>query len=128
MEKNKYTESMQRLADIQLIEMLSGDTSDMDPLALIAAKAELKSRELSVDDVAEVQNRIESKKEVNNEPLTSSEKLTFALFCWFPGSWTRTLMFRADGYEQKCLEARKIMRTGLFVLLLAIVLMVVVFR
>ncbi|MGB5243747.1 MAG: hypothetical protein WBN50_09030 [Lutimonas sp.] len=49
----------------------------------------------------------------NNQPLTRRQKLLFGMICWGVQSWSQAESFKANGYNQKYIEAKKAMYTGL---------------
>ena len=49
----------------------------------------------------------------NNQPLTRKQKLLFGMICWGVQSWSQAESFKTNGYDQKYIEAKKAMYTGL---------------
>jgi len=60
----------------------------------------------------------------SNQPLSGMQKLLFAMFCWGVQSWNHAGNFKANGYDQKYIDARKAMYTGLVIYGLGIVLFI----
>lgn len=51
----------------------------------------------------------------NERPLTCMQKLLFGTLCWGVQSWGQAENFKKNGYDQKYLDAKKAMYTGLTV-------------
>ena len=65
-----------------------------------------------------------SNKTNNNQPLTRMQKLLFGMVCWGVQSWSQAESFKANGYDQKYIDARKAMYTGLAIYGLGITLFI----
>ena len=63
-----------------------------------------------------------SDKTKNKQPLTGKQKLLFGLVCWGVQSWSQAKSFKANGYDQKYIDARNAMHTGLAIYGLGITL------
>lgn len=61
----------------------------------------------------------------NNQPLTIQQKLMFGLFCWGTQSHGQVENFKTSGYNQKYVEAKKSMKTGIIIYGLSITLFIV---
>jgi hypothetical protein len=48
-----------------------------------------------------------------NQSLTRKQKLLFGMICWGVQSWSQAESFKTNGYDQKYIEAKKAMYTGL---------------
>lgn len=105
-----FTQIMSQRSDSELLEILSKTRDDYLPEAIAAAEAELKKRNLSVDEIGSANQEIKKKHEVlkekADEPLGSSWKiLTFLL----PGLVALLISgaLKAGGYERKSTELEK---------------------
>ncbi|MEJ6735947.1 MAG: hypothetical protein QNK84_02765 [Flavobacteriales bacterium] len=65
-----------------------------------------------------------SDKTKNKQPLTGKQKLLFGMVCWGVQSWSQAKSFKANGYDQKYIDARKAMHTGLAIYGLGITLFI----
>lgn len=48
-----------------------------------------------------------------NQPLTARQKLLFGMVCWGVQSWSQSNSFKTNGYNQKYMDSRRAMHTGL---------------
>lgn len=73
-------------------------------------------------------NKIEEKepsKELNSvQSLSARQKMLFTMFCWGVQSWGQADNFKANGYDQKYIDARKAMFTGLVIYSVGILLFI----
>ena len=64
-------------------------------------------------------NKLEEKNSLDNDkskqPLTVRQKLLFGMVCWGVQSWGQAKKFKALGYDQKYIDARKSMYTGIVI-------------
>lgn len=60
----------------------------------------------------------------NNQPLTINQKIMFGLFCWGKQSHGQADNFKTNGYNQKYVDAKKSMKTGLVVYGLSITIFI----
>jgi hypothetical protein len=60
----------------------------------------------------------------SKQPLSYPQKLLFGIFCWGVQSWGQAANFKAQGYDQKNIDARKAMCTGLVVYGISIMLLI----
>jgi hypothetical protein len=54
---------------------------------------------------------METSKKTQN--LSATQKLMFGMICWGVQSWSQAESFRKDGYDQKYIELKSAMYTGL---------------
>jgi len=48
-----------------------------------------------------------------NQTLTRKQKFLFGMICWGVQSWSQAESFKTNGYNQKYIDAKKAMYTGL---------------
>ena len=58
----------------------------------------------------------------NNQPLDGAQKALFTIFCWGVIPWSLAANFKTIGYDQKYIDARKALHTGLTIYGLGILL------
>jgi len=104
---NEFSEVMSTRTDAQLLEVINSSPGDYLPLALEAAKIELKNRHLTNEQLALAKDEIKQKQDFeeaqNNEPLSTTGKVLAFIF---PRIFS-TLLWRtytADGNKRKYKE------------------------
>ena len=116
---------MKKLADVQLLEMVNDDPSRYQPEALEAAKIELNKRNLTFEERKEAELNLNERQARKEQSLDSGERFWFALMCWQPRYWVRSMQLHADGYETKSIEARAIMKKYLVFFIIAVVVFII---
>ena len=103
-----FNKIMSHQSDAELIEVLTRKQEEYQPEALLAAKAEIDKRELSVESMESAKQEVElkhiTKKENANTPLGTGWKIcTFLL----PGILNILIAsaIKAEGYERKWKDA-----------------------
>jgi hypothetical protein len=61
-----------------------------------------------------------------NQPLTGKQKLLFGMICWGVQSWSQAKSFKTNGYDQKYIDSKKAMYTGLVIYGLGITLFILI--
>jgi hypothetical protein len=72
----------------------------------------------------QIEEKEPSDKTKSNQPLSGMQKLLFGMVCWGVQSWSKAGDFKANGYDQKYIDARKAMHTGLAIYGLGITLFI----
>jgi hypothetical protein len=105
---NQFAEAMTKRSDADLIEIVTTLRDDYEPEAVVAAEAEIKTRNLSIEQIetakAENDERNHLKSEKANEPLATGWKILNFIF---PAIISLVLAgtYKADGYDRKATEA-----------------------
>lgn len=60
----------------------------------------------------------------SKKTLSGSQKLLFTIFCWGIHSWGQATNFKNQGYQQKYLDAKKAMYTGLVIYGVGIIIII----
>lgn len=81
---NEFEEAMSKRTDAQLLTVLNSSPGDYQPLALEAAKTELKKRNLSNEQIISAESVIKNKQDLEeaklNEPLSTTSKVLAVIF------------------------------------------------
>lgn len=112
-----FKEVMAGKSDADLIEIVTKLRDDYQPGAVTAAEAELKSRNLSAEQIAlagvEIRGKETEKQLKADEPLGTGQKILFLLFFWGVIPWAMAGTFKSKGYIKKYREAWLYMKIGL---------------
>ncbi len=76
--------------------------------------------------VAKIEDREQFDINKKNQPLTPNQKLLFGLICWGVQSWSKANRFKTNGYDQKYIDSKNAMYTGLVAYSLSITLFVLI--
>lgn len=114
--KNEFSEIMSSHSDLEIFKIINLNSNDYTKEALNAAKKEFINRNLSNEDIHEIEIDIEQLKEnefnVNQETLESWQKVLFFIFFWGVIPWSIAGTFKNAGYMKKYTQAWKYMRYG----------------
>jgi hypothetical protein len=101
---NEFETVMSKRTDAELLEVLNSPQGDYQPLALEAAKIELKKRNLSEEEIQSAENLIKHKQEIEyaqlNEPLSNIGKI----YSFFYPRVFSTLLWRTYQTDRKYKE------------------------
>lgn len=61
-----------------------------------------------------------------NQHLTGMQKLLFGMLCWGVQSWGQAKSFKENGYDQKYIDARKAMHTGIVIYAVSFTVFIVI--
>ena len=117
MTTSEFSEVMKEKSDSELLEIVTRLKDDYQPTAVIAAKKEIESRNLSTEQIEQAEleiKEIEVKNlEKENEPLGTGQKILFLLFFWGIIPWAMAGTFKTNGYVKKYKDAWKFMKIGI---------------
>ncbi len=117
MTTSEFSKVMEKKSDGELLEIVTRLKDDYQPEAVIAAKKEIESRNLSTEQVKQAELEINEKDIENlekaNEPLGTGQKILFLLFFWGVIPWAMAGTFKTNGYTKKHKDAWKFMKIGI---------------
>jgi len=121
-----YVKSMKEASDAELIRIVTTDSADYQEAALIAAKNELASRNLSIKEISEATQANEEQKLIRdtkaNAPLDFHWKMLAVIF---PGIFQIIIsgILKGEGYDRKARELTKwtFIGLGLYIILIILI-------
>jgi hypothetical protein len=123
---NEYSSKMATLSEFDLLEIIK-DKSSFQPEAVSAAEHELKNRNIPFDEFKKIEKNFENIQQLKSsksiEPLDNPLMKIGFFFCF---NLLIAFRYKADGYQRKFEEAKKLMKYGiLFWILLFIIIAII---
>lgn len=105
--ENQFTKVMAQRTDAELLRIVNEQKNDYQPEAVEAAENELKSRNLSIQQIQEASKEIEVKHKIDTDKANAKLGFGWKTFAFiFPGIILIIFsgIFKSDGYDRKARE------------------------
>jgi len=117
--KNEFTHIMQNHSDEELFEIVTRFENDYQPEAVLAAKEELKKRNIPNEQIERIREFVkvkELKEEfISKEPLGIPQKILFLICSFSLIPILIAVYYERQGYLKKYRDAWRFMKIGFFI-------------